>query len=88
MQKQLKYDFPKTIKILFSNNKNYLNVHSLQIQHPPPTKCVKDDRVVPLTQHGLHSDGAQDEVSELHVSILATVPHDQSTECPVTQAET
>lgn len=55
---------------------------------PPPTKCVRDDRVVPLTQHGLHSDGAQDEVSELHVSILATVPHDQSTECPVTQAET
>lgn len=55
---------------------------------PPPTKCVRDDKVVPFTQHGLHSDGAQDEVSELHVSILATVPHDQSTECPVTQAET
>lgn len=49
---------------------------------------MRDDRVVPLTQHGLHSDGTQDEVSELHVSILATVPHDQSTECPVTQAET
>lgn len=28
MQKQLKYDFPITIKILFPNNKNYLNVHA------------------------------------------------------------
>lgn len=55
---------------------------------PPPTKCVKDDRVVPLTQHGLHSDSTQDEVPEINVSILATVPHDQSTECSVTQAET
>lgn len=81
MQKQLKYDFPITIKILFPNNKNYLNVHAT----PSNKMC---ERVVPLTQHGLHSDGAQDEVSKLHVSILATVPHDQSTECPVTQAET
>lgn len=39
-------------------------------------------------QHGLHSDSTHDEVPEVNVSVLATVPHDQSTECSVTQAET